>query len=371
MKLNRSFLLLMSILPILFLLMGLSLTPTQAQSAQKLNVVIKPLSPFVIKVGEGAAATYSGFSIDLWKAIAQRNGWQYEFVWRETVKDLLDSVKQKQADVGIAGISMTKEREEQLDFSYPMFKAGLQIMVPIQSSGFSLVEFFANLFSAGLLRIIGLMLLIIVVAGHVVWLIERKRDETFPKGYVRGVWEGIWWSGVNLATGGFGNKSPKSLMGRLAALGWIFMGIILIANFTAAVTSNLTLREIRGSINSVGDLPGKRVVTVAGATAARYLDEQGIAHSDVKTVEEAYGLLDQQKADAIVYDAPVLLYYANAAGKGKFKVVGPIFKQEFYGIALPDGSPLREPLDRTLLEIIGDGTYQEIYARWFGSAVAR
>ena len=66
MKLNRSFLLLTLVT---FLLMGLSLTPTQAQSAQKLSVAIKPLSPFVIKTGEGAAATYSGFSIDLWKAI--------------------------------------------------------------------------------------------------------------------------------------------------------------------------------------------------------------------------------------------------------------------------------------------------------------
>ena len=292
-------------------------------------------------------------------------------MWRETVKDLLETVKQKQADVGIAGISMTKEREEQLDFSYPMFNSGLQIMVPTESSSFSLVEFLGNLFSAGLLRIIGLMLLIMVVAGHVVWLIERKRDAHFPQGYVRGVWEGLWWAGVNLATGGFGDKSPKSLMGRLAAMSWIFMGIILIANFTAAVTSNLTLREIRGNINGVSDLPGKRVVTIAGATAAKYLDEQGIAHADVKTVDEAYLLLDQQKADAIVYDAPVLLYYANAAGKGKFKVVGPIFKQEFYGIALPDGSPLREALDRSLLEIIGDGTYQEIYARWFGSVATR
>jgi polar amino acid transport system substrate-binding protein len=53
-------------------------------------------------------------------------------VWHETVKDLLSAVQQGQVDVGIAGISMTPEREAQLDFSHPMFNAGLQIMVPAQ-----------------------------------------------------------------------------------------------------------------------------------------------------------------------------------------------------------------------------------------------
>ena len=347
-------------LPTLIILL---LVPSaSAAQASSLKVAIKPLTPFVMKTGDG----YDGFSIDLWNEIARRNGWHTEFVWRDTVKDLLEVVKRGEADAGISGISMTKEREEVLDFSYPIFSAGLQVMTPDQT-GFSLMGFLGSVFNAGLLRVIGIMVLIMLVAGHVIWLIERRRDPNFPKTYLRGVWEGMWWAGVNLATGGFGERSPRSVVGRLAALAWIFTGIILIANFTAATTTNLTLQEIRGNINGIKDLPGKRVVTVADTTASRYLDEQHVPFTGVKNIDEAYSLLDRQQADAVVYDAPVLLYYANTAGKGKVRMVGGIFKQEFYGIALPDRSLLREAVDRTLLDIITDGTYREIYARWFGS----
>ncbi|MGH3768587.1 MAG: hypothetical protein ACRDTX_26110 [Pseudonocardiaceae bacterium] len=38
-------------------------------------------------------------------------------------------------DVGIAGITITKDREQVLDFSYPMFSAGLEVLtIPRGSS---------------------------------------------------------------------------------------------------------------------------------------------------------------------------------------------------------------------------------------------
>ena len=361
MKIHRSFLL---ILIFAFLLMGLQLiqlTPSRAQSDKALRVAIKPLTPFVIKQGEA----YTGFSIDLWNAIAQRNGWRTEFVWRESVKDLLSAVQQGQADVGIAGISMTPEREEQLDFSYAMFNAGLQIMVPAQGeSGWR--KYWGVLFNPDLMRIILALLLLILVAGHIVWLVERHTNSEFQHGYVRGVWEGIWWAAVTVATVGYGDRTPKGIAGRLFAIFWMFTGIILVANFTAAVTSNLTLQEIRGNISGIADLPGKRVATVEGSTASSYLDMQGVAHQNVKTIDAAYAMLETQQLDAIVYDSPVLRYYAAKAGQGKVRIIGVLLKPEQYGIALPTGSPLREEVNRALLALQSDGTYAQLYTRWFG-----
>jgi ABC-type amino acid transport substrate-binding protein len=69
---------------------------------------------------------------------------------------------------------------------------------------------------------------------------------------------------------------------------------------------------------------------------------------------------------AVVYDSPVLSYYAANEGQGRAEVVGPIFKPEKYGIALPSGSPLRKPINEALLGLYQDGTYQAIYDKWFG-----
>jgi polar amino acid transport system substrate-binding protein len=46
-------------------------------------------------------------------------------------------------------------------------------------------------------------------------------------------------------------------------------------------------------------------------------------------------------------------------------VVGPVFRPEKYGIAVANGSPLRKSINETLLAMYEDGTYEQIYGKWF------
>lgn len=347
-----------------FLLMGLLANAAQAQPSE-LRVVIKPLVPFVIKQGDAP----TGFSIDLWREIAVRNNWKYTYVWRDTVNELLDTVEKNDADVGIAGISMTPEREARIDFSLSMFNAGLQIMTA-GNSATTLSSIIAMLLTGDLLRVIGLIALAILVAGHVIWWTTRDTNPDMPKGYVRGVLQGIYVAGGTLASVGFVADPPKRGIGKLATVLWMFFAVVAVSYFTAAVASTLTMQQIQGNISGPADLPGKRVVSVEGSTASKWLTERGINHTAVKSVDDAYPLLTEGSADALVFDSPVLLFAANQSN-GNLKVVGPIFKQEQYGIAVPTGSSLRENINRTLLELYSDGTYQQIYSKWFGAANAQ
>ena len=52
---------------------------------------------------------------------------------------------------------------------------------------------------------------------------------------------------------------------------------------------------------------------------------------------------------------------------GKVKVVGLLFEEQNYGIALQVSSPYREKINIALLKLIESGAYQEIVDRWFGS----
>ena len=81
---------------------------------------------------------------------------------------------------------------------------------------------------------------------------------------------------------------------------------------------------------------------------------------------EAYQLLENRKVDAIVYDSPVINYYAQTHPEGNVKVVGLLFKKQDYGLALQKNSPLREKINLTILKLNENGTYEEIYERWFG-----
>ena len=73
------------------------------------------------------------------------------------------------------------------------------------------------------------------------------------------------------------------------------------------------------------------------------------------------------EVDAVVYDAPVLQHYALKKGKGKVMVVGLIFQEQSYGIALQFKSPYREEINIALLRLIEKGIYKEIHDKWFGS----
>ncbi len=207
-------------------------------------------------------------------------------------------------------------------------------------------------------------MLLVVVAAHVIWLSERNHKEgIIDKSYFPGIFKACWWAAATLATQA--DEMPKGVLGRVIAIIWMFIGVLFVAYFTAAATTSLTVQQLQGDIRSVSDLPGKVVATTAGSTAAKYLHERKISVLEVSKIEQAYDALQTKKADAVVFDAPVLLFYAANEGKGKVEVVGSVFREENYGIVLPNNSPYRKQINSALLSLKEDGTYQSLYDKWF------
>ena len=83
-------------------------------------------------------------------------------------------------------------------------------------------------------------------------------------------------------------------------------------------------------------------------------------------VDDAIAALVNGEVEAVVYDAPNLLFYANGEGKGKVTVVGKIFEPQDYGLALPQGSILRKKINLAILSLIESGEFGRIKTKWFG-----
>ncbi|MBT8367595.1 MAG: glycine betaine/L-proline ABC transporter substrate-binding protein ProX, partial [Deltaproteobacteria bacterium] len=331
-----------------------------------LRVVTKRFEPFVIYQDR----KYIGFSIELWEKIAENLDLEYELYGVNTFAKLLDEVERGAADVAIAGISITVKREQVLDFSHAFFETGLQIMVREGSGsvlGEVITKVFSVIFSRELFYGIAFFFIILIIASHIIWALERGQNPQFPQRYPQGLWHSIWWAVVTVTTVGYGDKTPRGNFGRLFGVVWILAGYFVFAYFTASVTTTATVQELHGIIDSPRDLFGKQVATVEKSTAADYLAGQGIPAVKVQDVDQAYPLLESGKVDAIVYDAPVLQHHASKTGKGKVKVVGLLFQEQNYGIALQVQSPYREKINIALLKVIESGAYQEIVDKWFGS----
>ena len=85
-----------------------------------------------------------------------------------------------------------------------------------------------------------------------------------------------------------------------------------------------------------------------------------------QTSEEYQALLDG-KVDAIVQGSAGLDYYSAHEGKGLVKMVGPEFNKNDVGFVFPNNSMLRKKVNGALLSMREDGTYQQIYDKWFGA----
>ncbi|MDV6318428.1 transporter substrate-binding domain-containing protein [Chromohalobacter sp. HP20-39] len=123
------------------------------------------------------------------------------------------------------------------------------------------------------------------------------------------------------------------------------------------------------SIDELSDLEGKRIGTKIGSTSYDYLQKNLGDSAEIKPYPgsaDMYLALMGGSVDAVFYDAPNVGYFAKTKGEGKAKVVGPLYEGQQYGIAFTDGSQWVEPANKALASMKKDGTYAEIYKKWFG-----
>lgn len=334
-------------------------------------VATKALEPFVFVDGpigpDGSidAGDLRGYSVDVWNEMANRLDLDTQWVVRESVGEIIGNAQAGTADVAIAGISMTVERESLIDFTHPYFDAGLQIATTGKSTS-SVGRTMWNLFtSRRLLGALGFLMLMVVAISHAVWWSERKHNPEFPSQYREGIVEALWWSTVSVITGGEAVKNINGRISRLIAVLWMVVGLFVLALVTAQATSALTVRQLEGSIQGVEDLGGNRVGTVGGTVAATFLEDSNLSFSNFATVDDALVALVADDLDAVVFDSPVLSYRAATDYSGRVELVDAVFAPDPYAIALSTGSDLREPINAELLAMSRDGTLDAIHLKWF------
>src|SRR5829696_3389986 len=335
-------------------------------ASQELRVVTRILPPMVID----QQGQLSGFSIELWNTISELLNVKTAYQTAPNVGALLEEIRSGRAEAGISAISITSAREQEFDFSQPMMNAGLQIMVRGQGEGAGsnpLTDLLGLLFSKAILVWLGIALLLILIPAHLVWLLERgQKDGIIPtRNYFPGIFYAMFWAAGTLATQA--DQMPRHWLARVIAVLWMFTAVVFVAFYTAQLTATLTVQQIKGEINGPEDLRGRRVGTTGGSTAASVVRDLGGQVQEFGLIEQAYQALLGHQVEAVVFDAPVLLYYAANEGKGRVQMVGSVFRKEDYGIVFPPNSALRKQVNSVLLVLREEGTYQRLYDKWFAS----
>jgi glutamate/aspartate transport system substrate-binding protein len=140
------------------------------------------------------------------------------------------------------------------------------------------------------------------------------------------------------------------------------------------ITGASLLLPAGSTVQSVGDLGGKRVTVVEGTTTETALRErlqQGLVDAKViliKEYDQGMKLLEKGEVDAFAADQIVLIGLARAAkDPGKFALAPELFTYEPYALAVRrNDADFRLAANRALAQLYRTGQIAQVYDKWFG-----
>lgn len=317
--------------------------------AQPLRIAVYDAAPYGSVARDGS---FMGASVDLWRRVAEEIGKNYRFVLVSSMEDVLRGVQEHQFDAAIGAITITTDRMARVDFSYPAHRSGVAAALPRVFGPRAAVASF-SLAASELGPLFGLMVTLLFVAGIAMWLAERlENDASKADSAVRTLRDGLYWAVVTMTTVGYGDKTPKTPLGRYVATVWMLSSLAIVSLLSASLVSRLTAEQFEGTTHIAhSDLWGKRVAAATASSGAEYLEHQRIPHRNYASLQEALEALAAGREDAVINSVGALHYLVATRFSRSLRVADTLLAPAYMAIALPEHSPLKKPIDRALMRI--------------------
>ena len=336
--------------PFCFMLSFFLIAQEYETTNKVLTVGYTTAPPFIVQNGENLG----GINIWLWERVAKDLKLEYE-LRPMSFSAMLDSLGRGAIDVSINPLTITSERSKLMDFTHSYYASNSTIVVA-EISGFEkFLQFVQSFFKQNFLKGLLVLLFIIFLFGVMGWFFERKaNDEHFRSNY-RGIWDGIWWSAVTLTTVGYGDKAPKTNMGKIAALLLMFGGLLFISGLTASIASSLTVNRLNSSPDGFNEFKQRSVGTIKNSGTELFLKERFF--KEVKPydgVVSGLNALKKGKVEAFIYDEPILKYRIQEDSTYNQLQILPVkFDVQFYAFAIAkQKTELEQKISQRMLEIM-------------------
>lgn len=141
---------------------------------------------------------------------------------------------------------------------------------------------------------------------------------------------------------------------------------VLFSNVYFAAGQSLLVKE-ESDIQSVSDLTSEHtIIAVKGSTSAINIREHSPDANiiELENYSEAFTAMQSGQGDAMTTDNAILL--GIIAQNPGYRLAGDTFTDEPYGIAINHGQEnFQNTVNEALTTIIENGTYAEIFHRWF------
>lgn len=368
-----------------------------------LTIVTLENRPYVMKVDGWQNKTgndkWEGYCVDLIRELSKIGNFKYELrvlegelashgtrnekgEWNGLIRELIDG----RADISVADLTITYERESVVDFTMPFMSLGIGILVkkPTKASP-KLFEFMLPLAPEVWIYLItafvGVTLFLFMVARfspyewHNPHPCEQEAEELTNDFTMKNT---LWFTIGCLMQQGC-DIMPGALSTRVMAAAWWFFILILVSSYTANLAAFLTVERMDNPIQSADDLAKQTKVYYgclkSGSTRAFF------QRSNYTTYARMWSFMESKRAETLLE--------SNQKGvervkKGDFAFlmesttieytverncdlsqVGSLLDQKGYGIATQQDSPYRAVLSEAVLTLQEGGVLHKLKDLWW------
>ncbi|XP_010547168.1 PREDICTED: glutamate receptor 1.2-like [Tarenaya hassleriana] len=204
--------------------------------------------------------TAKGFCIEVFETAIASFNYEVEYIpWRNgsNYNNLAYAVysQKDKYDAAVGDITITDNRSIYVDFTLPFTEMGIGVAAVKDKS---MWIFFRPLTPCLWLTTAAFFLLV----GSIVWLIERPDNTEFQGSWFQQIGTIVWFGFSTLVYAH--REGLQKNLSKFVVLVWVFAVLILASNYTATLTSMMTVQQIRfrSSQNYVGFFSGSLVVNV-------------------------------------------------------------------------------------------------------------
>ena len=337
----------------------------QEPPVKPLRVAVYDIPPYGGQTRDGS---FTGASVDLWRRVAEKLNRPYELKLVGQMEEILTGVEAGTYDVGIGAITITSDRLERVDFTYPAHRSGVAAVFIKKTGPMAVLYEYAEALS-DLGPLLAGILVFLTVTGIVMWWFERTKPGTTPTDSqsVTSWHDGIYWAVVTMTTVGYGDKTPKTSAGRFIAMVWMVASLVIVSLLTTALIAHITVNQVEGGIGEthLSDLAGKKVAAVTASSGAEYLEDQHIAYQKVANLPEAFDALAAGKIGAIVNSVGALQYLVSTRYGDKIAPPNGMLAPAYMAFAVKMNSPLRKTLDRAMVIVTASPEWRAVEETYF------
>ncbi|ESN96468.1 hypothetical protein HELRODRAFT_95450 [Helobdella robusta] len=367
--------------------------------ANKTRIVTSVFSaPFLMLKNEPGLegnSKYEGYCADLTKMIAEMIKFDYKIIpvkdkkygsndtgtWDGMVGELLRG----EADMAIAPLTITADRESVIDFSKPFMSLGISIMIKKMSkkppSFFSFMNPLSNeVWMCIIFAYIGVSVVLFLVSrfSPFEWHVDDKQDSVANNFTI---FNSLWFSlGAFMQQGV--DIEPRSMSGRIVGSVWWFFTLILISSYTANLAAFLTSERMQSPIESAEDLAKQTEIkygTIKGGSTQGFFKKSTIPTYErmwafmsstepwvfVDTTDAGVNLVREKKGKYAFLTESTQNEYTNQRKPCDTMKVGSNLDAKGYGIGTPMGSDLRYRITLSVLELHEKSELANLQTKWW------